>query len=541
VFEKGKKGEKGKGKKSGKAGKNRDVELQMAVANAQLWASRLEVTEKSRNEFRETCKTIAGENEKLQSTLFQSERDTVEVVTYLKKGDMEKDEKITQLEQDVNDIRKQNRKDKESLIGEFTKQIQDLEKTLELRTDEVKLMQSELKLVKEFRRKRALMQSELDEIRESLFNANKEHKDSLQKMEHKFFEEKIRLEREASQKIAELAERAHTEAIAKLDETTRSVYKENIRLNEALSYHIQESEELGKKCELLTDEVEDLRAEKALNEATVKEKVTESKRNKKEIHDLKIKVEQLEAALSTMVRQFHVEKKSIEDKAHMMTVAGEDEIYKLQRILQIKDKETNRIKKIAKNIIEQRTTLEVFFHESLEKVRTEIAVNRAQYIQAAKSAYQQKMIAAHAGTAEFPKVRNFKKNDKSTNSVFDDLSEAEHWKSLGNQVDIRDLTWEQKEKVLRLLFARMNGVKSTSRVNAPPMPVPPQSTLSITNHPVAGQLAKSSPVQATKSEDPPQAPGPSAFLTQQEVAPETQELSPGVVSLPLIHQTKQQV
>lgn len=54
-----------------------------------------------------------------------------------------------------------------------------------------------------------------------------------------FFEEKLRLEREASQKIAELAERAHTEAIANLDETTRSVYKENIRLNEALSYHVK--------------------------------------------------------------------------------------------------------------------------------------------------------------------------------------------------------------------------------------------------------------------------------------------------------------
>ena len=52
---------------------------------------------------------------------------------------------------------------------------------------------------------------------------------------------------------------------------------------------------------------------------------------------------------------------------------------------------------------------------------------RAQYIQAAKSAYHQKMIAAHAGTAEFPKVRTFKKNDKSTNSVYGDLSEAEHW------------------------------------------------------------------------------------------------------------------
>jgi len=46
-------------------------------------------------------------------------------------------------------------------------------------------MQSELKLVKEFRRKRAQMQGELDDIRESLFVANRDHKDALQKMEHK--------------------------------------------------------------------------------------------------------------------------------------------------------------------------------------------------------------------------------------------------------------------------------------------------------------------------------------------------------------------
>ncbi len=74
-------------------------------------------------------------------------------------------------------------------------------------------MQSELKLVKEFRRKRGQMQKELDEIKDEMFLTNKEHVEQLQRMEHKFFEEKIRLQQEASQKIAELAERAHTEAI----------------------------------------------------------------------------------------------------------------------------------------------------------------------------------------------------------------------------------------------------------------------------------------------------------------------------------------
>ena len=51
------------------------------------------------------------------------------------------------------------------------------------------------------------------QIKDEMFLTNKEHVEQLQRMEHKFFEEKIRLQQEASQKIAELAERAHTEAI----------------------------------------------------------------------------------------------------------------------------------------------------------------------------------------------------------------------------------------------------------------------------------------------------------------------------------------
>jgi hypothetical protein len=50
-------------------------------------------------------------------------------------------------------------------------------------------------------------------IKEAMFAANREHKDTLGKMEQKFFEEKMRLQLEANQKIAELAEKAHGEAI----------------------------------------------------------------------------------------------------------------------------------------------------------------------------------------------------------------------------------------------------------------------------------------------------------------------------------------
>ncbi|XP_039247891.2 basal body-orientation factor 1-like [Styela clava] len=506
---KGKKGKKS-GKKGGKRGKSgkpkvdRDSELTMAVANAKLWASRLEVTEVSRNEYRESCKKLAVDNEKLHDTLFQSEKDTIDVITYMKKGELDKDDKIQELEHQLREFKKESRQEKEKFMAEFNASAAELENKLHQRTSEVKLMQSELKMVKEFRRKRAQMQSELDEIREGLYLANTEHKDTLQKMEHKFFEEKIRLEREASQKIAELAERAHTEAIANLDETTRSVYKENVRLNEALSYHIKESQDLRTERDKLQREVEELRAHKELNDATVKEKVTESKQNKQLIANLKEKVENLEKALSKMVHEFHSEKRILEEKFRVETAVTRTDVHRLERTLSLKEREMNKVKFVAKSILDQRTSVEVFFLDALEQVRTEIALNRAQYVQAAKSAYQRKMMAAHAGQGSYPKIRTFQKSDSSTNSVYADLSEAENWASLGNKIDIRELTWEQKEKVLRLLFAKMNGIanlKKKEQQKALPHPPSAPAQLSLTNKPSDEDKAPEAPAFLTQSEE----------------------------------------
>ena len=50
---------------------------------------------------------------------------------------------------------------------------------------------------------------------------------------------------------------------------------------------------------------------------------------------------------------------------------------------------------------------------------------RIQYRKDAQMAYQQKMLAAHTGKTDFPKIRTFRKSEHSTNSVFQDLEAAE--------------------------------------------------------------------------------------------------------------------
>ena len=73
--------------------------------------------------------------------------------------------------------------------------------------------------------------------------------------------------------------------------------------------------------------------------------------------------------------------------------------------------------------------MERFFLDSLEQVRDEIAVNQMMYKKDAQKAYQQRMLAAHAGKAEYPKVRNFgaANQDTSTNTVFNDFEIAQDW------------------------------------------------------------------------------------------------------------------
>jgi len=291
-----------KKKKESKPAKHQDLELAAAIANSQLMNVKLEVSEKSRNEFKENCRKVAAENEKLHDTLYQAERDTIEVITYLKKEDLIKDEQIAQLSQLIRDVKKETSLEKEEMTKNFTSRISSLEQQLVEKSTEVRLIQRELKMVKEFRRKRLQMQSELEDIRENLFQTNKDHKQSLQRMEQKFFDEKLRLEKEANEKLSELAERAHSEAINKLDQSTRNIYKENLQLIKELNFHLTENVEVQKRVEAIKEERDKIKKENETNEFAVKEKIIENRKNKQEIKALRSKVQQLEQAISNMVK-----------------------------------------------------------------------------------------------------------------------------------------------------------------------------------------------------------------------------------------------
>ncbi|KAK6165338.1 hypothetical protein SNE40_022284 [Patella caerulea] len=498
---KGKKGKKGgkKGKKGGKKSKKQESVMAIAAANSKVWEARLEIAEASRNEYRVNAHRLVQENDALSTQMVQTEKDTIDVITYLRQQEQEKDVALENEKQQNRELKKQHRQEKEILVDDFTKQISELEDRLGEKMREIDLIQGELKTVKEFRRKRAQMQKDLDDIKEAMHNANRTHKENVVRMEQKFFEEKMRLQQEANKKIAELAEKAHSEAISNLDETTKNVYKENVRLSEALNFHMKESDLLKKeRAELLTEN-EQLKGEKEINDIMVQDKIVQSKHQKEKLKEYEEKIETLEKSLSHVVREFESEKSRLQNDLETQTAAAKIELTKLQRVLEMKSREMSRVKKLAKTILDQRTQLERFFLESLEEVKIEIAANQTQYRRDAQAAYQHKMFNAVSGKGDYPKVRTFTKCGSSTNSVFKDLEAAQLLHDVSNKVDISELTWEQRERVLRYLFAKMNF----------------SSNLQISKVSSAPILREGRPLSITQGDEG--VPDDTTFLTQVQV------------------------
>lgn len=254
-----------------------------------------------------------------------------------------------------------------------------------------------------------------------------------------------------------LAERAHHEAVVQLNTAGRNVFKENVYLHKALAFHLKAAEAQQKNSKKMEESHSCLIHQKEINDLLVKEKIMQLMQQRSQIQALQKKVVSLENALTYMTAEFEAEVSKLQQKALIENQAGLVEIDKLQQLLQMKDKEMNRIKKLAKNILDERTEVEQFFLDALYEVKQQILISRRHYKQIAQAAFNLKMRMACAGKTQYPRIRTFDGREQSTNSVNQDLTEAEKWPTTQENVDIRDLTWEQKEKVLRLLFAKMNG------------------------------------------------------------------------------------
>ncbi|XP_050753054.1 basal body-orientation factor 1 [Gymnogyps californianus] len=445
--------------------------------DAALWEARLAATEASRAEHREATRRLARSNAELLWRQQDAGREAAAVMAFLTKQGQEKAEEIEKLKQELIDLKQQAQEEKKKLADYYAQQMKELEEKFQKKVGEIGQIQLELKFIKEFCREKAAMEKELEDLKESMEISNRRHQEVVVRLERRFLEEKKRLEENVEKKQIMMAEASQREAVLQLNSTGTEVFKENVRLHGASAYQLKETMELQKIKQKLEEDKTLLLQEKETNEGLIRTKILQINRQKAQIRDLQREVEKLEMALCRMTRKSVRETQKTQHQALIENQASTVQIKKLQQLLEMKDREMNRVKKLARNILNERTEVERFFLDALEHVKQEIISSRKHYKKKAQTAYYRKMMEACAGKEEFPKIKTFKSNINSTNSVYRDLEEAEkcYWDKIQfEKVDISELTWEQKERVLRLLFAKMNGTNpwKYTRVLATSAPAP---------------------------------------------------------------------
>ncbi|XP_010023242.1 PREDICTED: basal body-orientation factor 1, partial [Nestor notabilis] len=338
---------------------------------------------------------------------------------------------IEKQKQEPTDLKQQAQKDKK-MADYYAQRIKQLEEKCHKKVREIGQIKLELKLIREFYREQVAMEKKLEDKRP---------------------EEKV----EKKQTMAEIAQR---ETYFQLPSTEREVFKEDVCLHNAFAYQLKGTVELEKIKQKLEEDKSLLLQKKETTEGLIQKTILQVSRQKAQIGDLQRKVEKLEMDLRRMTTESERKTQKIQHQVLIQNQASMVEIKKLQQLLEMKDREMNRVKKLARNILNERTEVERFFLDALEHVKQEIITSRKQYKKKAQTAYYRKMMEACAGKEAFPKIKTFKSNINSTNCVYRDLEEAKkcYWEKMQfEKVDISELTWEQKELVLRLLFAKMNG------------------------------------------------------------------------------------
>ena len=116
-----------------------------------------------------------------------------------------------------------------------------------------------------------------------------------------------------------------------------------------------------------------------------------------------------------------------------------------------KNGELRKVKALSQVILDQRSDVEQFFLEALEQIKEEIRKK----ISAERKHRRLNGMPNPAGPV--PQTMPFEQNNSMSQPGANPQSSQQDNKSYAEKVDLNDLDWEDRERVLRLLFSKMNA------------------------------------------------------------------------------------
>lgn len=427
---------------------------------------------------------LQSENESLRARHEKREQETHEFVSYFQKEIQTRDKQISKLTEELAAAKLSHALEVEAVAAAKEAAYQQMHQSFSSKeesfTEQLFFLKDELNQLEMFKDMKETVQSKMAALETALQKEKEQSHDIVRDLERKFLEEKARLQKEHEKRIEIVKQQAKEDARNGLDADTRKIVTDNRRMGEELRFQLQMTEELQREKHEFEARAKKLAMEVAIAKAKESEYASQAQRQAREIKQLRASVKDVEKQMSESLAA--VER----DKYTEVARTGREldelalDVDGLRRLLKLKNKELRNLRRLAQTILDQRTDVEQFFLDALEHVKREIQAERKRQHDLELERYHIEMKRAQGMRASlrFPKLTSPHEVTAAASPTA-----AATTRHFSDKVDLRQLTWDERERVLRLVFAKINGTQSYAvDIEQPQQQSPPTSSREALGH-----------------------------------------------------------
>ena len=252
--------------------------------------------------------------------------------------------------------------------------------------------------------------------------------------ERRLIAERVELTREWERRFEDLKRSMEASVEDRYDSGVKRILEQNRRMVAELKLHSEVSAESEARARTVAQENRRLRRELDLRREMEGLFAKRGMKQKEQVVESREKMRDLERSMSDMASKYGAEIEFARAEAREVKASAVDDAARTRRLLRARSDELREIKALAKEAVRQRGELERFMISSLDLVKREMEAERAR-------------AGAGARAGSRPAVGGSEE-------------------AVAGDVDVAGMSWAERERVLRLAFARMNASSRPDSDNA---------------------------------------------------------------------------
>lgn len=423
--------------------------------------------------LKQRVKELEEEGEDLRRARTKVNKDTHDFVSYFQDALEKKDAMIEDLKERLRRVEFESAREIRRLKDEFAGRKDEMEATAGDREKALQATVADLRqrllALESYRERKEEVDAQVVTLQGELERERHDRHEEVRSVERRWMEDKKKMLDEQTTHYEDLKRQARAEAQRRLDEDVRRIVMENKRMSEEIRFHREQTAVLAGEVKALTEQNRSLRRELELAGDSEREWAVRGTQQRRQNRELLDKVQALEASLGSLARDFEAKRRDHSSAADRETDDLRLEVRGLRQLVRLKNRELRTVRRLAEIVLAQRSEVEQYFLEALAQVKQEIRARRGRGTlgAGASSSAGAASSGGGAGSLRLPPVKSAMAamaaggGGSHVGGGASAGASAELAGKLrrGEPVLLRDLNPEDRERVLRLLFARINRAR----------------------------------------------------------------------------------